>query len=68
MARITPRQRYGEKIRLQIFGDEYHGTRSPTWLSEKTGVSVNTIKKWKQDPGRMPAYRYLQIMNIVKGD
>ena len=66
MARLTPRQIYAAKIRLAIFGDDYHGTRSPTWIADKLGVSVNTVRAWRKDPGRIPAWQYLRIMQIIK--
>lgn len=68
MARKTPRSFYGDKVRLDIFGDEYHGTRSPTWIAEKLGVSVNTVRAWRKDPGRMPAWQYLRILSMISND
>lgn len=61
----TPKDYYGDKIRVELFGDDYHGVRSPTWLAEKTGLSVNTLRSWKKEPGRIPAWQYLRIKQII---
>ena len=68
MTRLTPRQIYAAKIRLTIFGDDYHGTRSPTWIADKLGVSVNTVRAWRKDPGRMPAWQYLRILTMIESE
>ena len=62
----TPRQRYSENVSREIFGTPAAGERSPAWLAEKTGISVNTLYTWRRDPGRMPAYRYLQLLAVIK--
>ena len=62
---LSPRERYGAKVRLDIFGDEY-GSRTPNWISAKTGVSAATLRSWRSDPGKMPAYRYLQLMDLIE--
>ncbi|MBQ7002553.1 MAG: hypothetical protein IJP92_08525 [Lachnospiraceae bacterium] len=61
----SPRQVYGDKIRDEIFGNEYKGTRSPAWIAEKIGVSKATAYSWKKDPGKIPAYQYLRIKSII---
>lgn len=63
---LSPRQRYGEIAKREIFGTPASGERSTAWLSEKTGISTNTIRSWRKDPGRIPAYRYLQLMAAIK--
>ena len=66
MSRRTPRERYSSLIRREIFGDGRANIRTPSQLSELTGISVNTIKAWARDPGRMPAYQYLRFKEILK--
>ena len=61
----SPRERYSSLIRREIFGDG-RIKRTPSQLSKLSGVSVNTIKAWARDPGRMPAYQYLRFKEILK--
>lgn len=65
--RASNRDRYSREIKLEIFGDGRINRRTPTQLAELTGISVNTIKAWARDPGRMPAYQYLRIKAALRG-
>ena len=66
MNRNSPRDYYGQLIKTAMFGDPYKGERSPAWIAEKLGVSVRTVYEWRKDPGRIPAYQYLRLMQICK--
>ena len=62
MARPTKRSYYASQIRQEIFGQG----RSAAWIAEKTGIPESTVRSWRADPGRMPAFRYLQIKQLIK--
>lgn len=66
MKKASPRERYGDMVRDEVFGTEHSGIRSAVYLSRMTGINVETLRSWKRDPGRMPAYRYLQIKKIIE--
>lgn len=61
MARPTKRSYYSSQIRQEIFGQG----RSAAWIAEKTGIPESTVRSWRADPGRMPAYQYLRIKSII---
>lgn len=60
--RRTKRDYYSSQIRQEIFGSG----RSAAWIAEKTGIPESTVRSWRADPGKMPAFRYLQIKSIIK--
>lgn len=62
MARPSKRNYYSSQIRQEIFGQG----RSAAWIAEKTGIPESTVRSWRADPGRMPAFRYLQIKQLIK--
>ena len=66
MSRKAPSDFYADRIKLEVFGNEYKGMRSPTWLAEKLGISRNTVSNWRRNPTAMPAWQYLRIMEILK--
>lgn len=61
MARPTKRSFYASQIKQEIFGSG----RSAAWIAEKTGIPESTVRSWRADPGRMPAYQYLRIKQII---
>ena len=61
MARPTKRSYYASQIRQEIFGSG----RSAAWIAEKTGIPESTVRSWRADPGKMPAYQYLRIKSII---
>lgn len=65
MAQKSPRERYGDAIRDEVFGTDATGKRSATYIAELTGLNVETVRAWRRDAGRMPAYRYLQIKKAL---
>lgn len=58
----SPRQRYAEQIRGSIFPEG----RSLSWVAEISGINYETVRSWKRDPGKMPAYQYLRILDALK--
>lgn len=66
MARKSPSEYYADKVSLAMFGDEYHGTRSPTWIAEKLGIPKSTVYWWRKHPDRIPACQYLRLMTMVQ--
>lgn len=66
MRRESKREIYSRTIRREIFGDGRIIRRTPSQLADLTGISVNTIKGWKKDPGRMPAYQYLRLKEVLR--
>ena len=61
MARTTKRNFYASQIRQEIFGQG----RSAVWIAEKTGLPESTVRSWRADPGKMPAYQYLRIKQLI---
>lgn len=67
MARQTmksPRQRYGERIKAEIFRKGV----TTAYIAEISGVNANTLRSWKSNPGAMPAYQYLRLLDALKND
>lgn len=58
----SPRERYGERVRADCFRP---GVTS-AYIAKKSGINAATIRTWKADPGKMPAYRYLQILEALE--
>ena len=63
MARPTKRSFYASQIKQEIFGSG----RSAAWIAEKTGIPESTVRSWRADPGKMPAYQYLSIKKLIGG-
>lgn len=62
----TPRDYYGDKIRDEIFGSDARGKRSPAWIANRLGISEGTVRNWRRDPGKMPAWQYLRIKTVIE--
>lgn len=61
----SPREKYGDVVKKDVFGTEF-AKRTPAWLSRETGISAATLRGWRLNPGKMPAYRYLQLMELIR--
>ena len=60
--RITsPRQKYGEKIRAQVFPKGV----TAAYIAQISGINPATVRSWRQSPGKMPAYQYLRILDAL---
>jgi hypothetical protein len=61
MQRTGPKEYYADKIRRDIFSKI-----KPMWLERHLGIKYTTAYTWKKDPGKMPAWRYLQIIKQME--
>ena len=59
---ISPRQKYAERIKKEIF----HEGMTSAYIARISGVNAATIRTWKADPGKMPAYQYLRVLDALK--
>jgi len=56
---MSPRQKYAEKIGKTVF---QRGTTAQ-YIAEISGINAATVRSWRIDPGKMPAYQYLRILD-----
>lgn len=61
MQRTGPKEYYADEIRRDIFSKI-----KPMWLERHLGIKYTTAYTWKKDPGKMPAWRYLQIIKQME--
>lgn len=66
MARSILRDREKE-LGILIFGDEIEKVSIPA-LAKRTGISVNTLYKWRQHPYTIPTGKLLQIVKLTRMD
>ena len=59
----SPRQKYSEKIRCEIFREGI----TLSYIANISGISYETVRAWKRDPGRMPAFQYLRLIDALEG-
>lgn len=59
----SPRQRYSEKIRNEVFREGI----TLTYIANISGISYETVRAWKRDPGRIPAFQYLRLLDALEG-
>lgn len=58
---ISPRQRYGERIRKEAFPEGM----TAAYIARISGIPAPTVTTWRRDPGKMPAYQYLRILDAL---
>ena len=58
----SPRQRYAEQIGNKVFPEG----RTLVYVAEISGINYETVRSWKRDPGKMPAYQYLRILDALE--
>ena len=61
---ISPRQKYAERIRKEIF----HEGTTTAYIARISGVNAGTVGSWRRDPGKMPAYQYLRVLDALKNN
>ena len=61
---ITPRKKYGDRLRREIFGDGITN-RSAATLAELTGAKPSTVRAWRQYPERIPAWWAEQVRELL---
>lgn len=66
MARSILRDREKE-LGILIFGDEIEKVSIPA-LAKRTGISVNTLYKWKAAPYKIPTGKLLVIVKALRMD
>lgn len=59
--RTDPKEYYADKIRIDVFCKV-----TPKWLERHLGIKYVTAYEWRKDPGKMPAWRYLQIIKQME--
>lgn len=57
----SDRARYGDEIRREVFPP---GVTS-AYIAEISGINASTIRSWRSDPCKMPAWRYKKIMEAL---